>query len=66
MSYWCCAYAVTAKKGSGDAKETLEVVDLVQLQVRSVSPVASPKLAAKTQAARTEAVAETPDRADGP
>jgi len=31
--------AVSAKKASGDAKETLEVVDVAQLLVRSVSPV---------------------------
>ena len=30
--------AVSAKKSSGDAKETLEVVDVAQLLVRSVSP----------------------------
>ena len=34
--------AVSAKKSSGEAKETLEVVDVAQLLVRSVSPVASP------------------------
>jgi Fe-S oxidoreductase len=32
--------AVSAKKSSGEAKETLEVVDVAQLLVRSVSPVA--------------------------
>jgi Fe-S oxidoreductase len=31
--------AVSAKKSSGEAKETLEVVDVAQLLVRSVSPV---------------------------
>jgi len=31
--------AVSAKKASGDAKETLEVVDVAQLLARSVSPV---------------------------
>jgi hypothetical protein len=31
--------AVAAKKSSGEAKETLEVVDVAQLLVRSVSPV---------------------------
>ena len=34
--------AVSAKKSSGEAKETLEVVDVAQLLVRSVSPVVSP------------------------
>ena len=34
--------AVSAKKSSGEAKETLEVVDVAQLLARSVSPVASP------------------------
>jgi len=34
--------AVSAKKSSGEAKETLEVVDVAQLLVRSVSPAASP------------------------
>jgi hypothetical protein len=32
--------AVSAKKSSGEAKETLEVVDVAQLLVRSVSQVA--------------------------
>ena len=32
--------AVSAKKSSGEAKETLEVVDVAQLLARSVSPVA--------------------------
>ena len=34
--------AVSAKKSSGEAKETLEVVDVAQLLVRSVIPAASP------------------------
>ena len=34
--------AVSAKKSSGEAKETLEVVDVAQLLARSVSPTASP------------------------
>ena len=34
--------AVSAKKSSGEAKETLEVVDVAQLLARSVSPAASP------------------------
>ena len=34
--------AVNAKKSSGEAKETLEVVDVAQLLARSVSPAASP------------------------
>ncbi len=34
--------AVSAKKSSGEAKETLEVVDVAQLLVRSVSPAVSP------------------------
>ena len=34
--------AVAAKKSSGEAKETLEVVDVAQLLARSVSPAASP------------------------
>ena len=34
--------AVSAKKSSGEASETLEVVDVAQLLVRSVSPAASP------------------------
>ena len=42
--------AVSAKKSSGDAKETLEVVDVAQLLARSVSPAASP---AADQAAET-------------
>ena len=31
--------AVAAKKASGDAKDTLEVIDVAQLLVRSVAPV---------------------------
>jgi hypothetical protein len=31
--------AVNAKKASGDAKDTLEVIDVAQLLVRSVAPV---------------------------
>ena len=42
--------AVSAKKSSGEAKETLEVVDVAQLLARSVSPAASP---AADQAAET-------------
>ena len=38
--------AVAAKKSSGEAKETLEVVDVAQLLARSVSPAASPAGAA--------------------
>ena len=34
--------AVNAKKSSGEAKETLEVVDVAQLLARSVSPAPSP------------------------
>jgi Fe-S oxidoreductase len=34
--------AVSAKKSSGEAKETLEVVDVAQLLARSVRPAASP------------------------
>ena len=34
--------AVNAKKSSGEARETLEVVDVAQLLARSVSPAASP------------------------
>ncbi len=34
--------AVSAKKSSGEARETLEVVDVAQLLARSVSPAASP------------------------
>ena len=34
--------AVAAKKASGDAKNTLEVIDVAQLLARSVSPVGSP------------------------
>ena len=37
--------AVAAKKSSGEAKETLEVVDVAQLLARSVSPAASPAAA---------------------
>ena len=33
--------AVAAKKASGDAKDTLEVIDVAQLLVRSVTPVAA-------------------------
>ena len=32
--------AVAAKQGSGEAKESLEVVDVAQLLVRSVRPAA--------------------------
>ena len=42
--------AVSAKKSSGEAKESLEVVDVAQLLARSVSPAASP---AADQAAET-------------
>ena len=38
--------AVAAKKSSGDAPDTLEVVDVAQLLARSVSPAASPAGAA--------------------
>ena len=31
--------AVTAKKAAGEAKETLEVIDVAQLLVRSATPV---------------------------
>ena len=34
--------AVSAKKSSGEAKQTLEVVDVAQLLARSVSSAASP------------------------
>ena len=34
--------AVSAKKSSGEAKETLEVIDVAQLLARSVNPAASP------------------------
>jgi Fe-S oxidoreductase len=34
--------AISAKKGSGEAKETLEVVDVAQLLARSVSPAPIP------------------------
>jgi hypothetical protein len=33
--------AVAAKKGSGEAKESLEVVDVAQLLARSVQPAAA-------------------------
>ncbi|HEY1639134.1 MAG TPA: (Fe-S)-binding protein [Streptosporangiaceae bacterium] len=45
--------AVAAKKSSGEAKETLEVIDVAQLLVRSVQP-------------RAAAVAAGPDDAAGP
>jgi hypothetical protein len=34
--------AVAAKKASGDAKDTLEVIDVAQLLVRSVAPASAP------------------------
>jgi hypothetical protein len=34
--------AVSAKKASGEAKETLEVVDVAQLLARSVTPAVTP------------------------
>jgi Fe-S oxidoreductase len=33
--------AVAAKRGSGEAKESLEVVDVAQLLVRSIQPAAT-------------------------
>jgi Fe-S oxidoreductase len=36
--------AISAKKSSGEAKETLEIVDVAQLLARSVTPAASPQL----------------------
>ena len=38
--------AVAAKKSSGDAPDTLEVIDVAQLLARSVSPAVSPASAA--------------------
>ncbi|HEU5417924.1 MAG TPA: (Fe-S)-binding protein [Streptosporangiaceae bacterium] len=43
--------AVAAKKGSGEAKETLEVVDVAQLLVRSVQPPAAAVAAGTEDAA---------------
>jgi Fe-S oxidoreductase len=51
--------AVSAKKSSGVAKETLEVVDVAQLLARSVSHAASPQLVTKTREARTGVVPAT-------
>jgi len=48
--------AVAAKKASGDAKDTLEVIDVAQLLVRSVAPAAAvTSEAASTPAADTAA-----------
>jgi hypothetical protein len=50
--------AVAAKKGSGEAKQTLEVVDVAQLLARSVQPPARPAQAADgEQAADSEQAA---------
>ncbi|MBV9381567.1 MAG: hypothetical protein JO242_12960, partial [Streptosporangiaceae bacterium] len=35
--------AVNAKKGAGEAKDTLEVIDVAQLLARSVRPAAPPQ-----------------------
>ena len=45
--------AVSAKKSSGDAKETLEVVDVAQLLARSVSPPRVPRLRTGVPVPRT-------------
>jgi Fe-S oxidoreductase len=50
--------AVAAKKSSGEAKESLEVVDVAQLLVRSVAVPASPAAAVEPPA--SEAAAEAP------
>jgi Fe-S oxidoreductase len=50
--------AVAAKKSSGEAKESLEVVDVAQLLVRSVAVSASPAAAAEPPA--SEAAADAP------
>jgi hypothetical protein len=44
--------AVSAKKASGEAKETLEVVDVAQLLVRSVTPAGDRPGAAEEEADR--------------
>ena len=46
--------AVAAKKGSGEAKETLEVVDVAQLLVRSVQPPAAAVAAGPGEAGGTD------------
>jgi len=51
--------AVSAKKSSGEAKESLEVVDVAQLLVRSVQP-AAPGSAALDSAAPGSAAADSP------
>jgi len=48
--------AVSAKKSSGEAKETLEVVDVAQLLARSVSPAGTPVAAAGSSGAADASV----------
>jgi Fe-S oxidoreductase len=55
--------AVSAKKSSGEAKETLEVVDVAQLLARSVNPAASP--AGARAADGNPGTADQPGASDG-
>jgi hypothetical protein len=55
--------AISAKKASGEAKESLEVVDVAQLLARSVPPPAAVGAAAPGDPAAT---ADAPGMADSP
>jgi Fe-S oxidoreductase len=55
--------AVAAKKGSGEAKETLEVVDVAQLLVRSVQPPAAAVAAGPGEAGGTDGPPDVPEQA---
>ncbi len=62
--------AVAAKKSSGDAKETLEVIDVAQLLARSVAPVgaavAGDAAAAHPEAGATAAAPEPEEGREAP
>ncbi len=52
--------AVAAKKASGEAKDTLEVVDVAQVLVRSIQPPAPPADAGSPAAPAAPAPADQP------
>jgi Fe-S oxidoreductase len=52
--------AVAAKKASGEAKESLEVVDVAQVLARSIQPPAPPADAAPPAAPAAPAPADQP------
>ena len=52
--------AVAAKKSSGEAKESLEVVDVAQVLARSVQPPAAPTQPAAQQPAAGQQAGQEP------